>query len=70
MYMERINPSIDADAMIDYREERRTTPTGVLIEINRLKQSEDLTNHQVQLLTDLENYLYTKFKNQDTDRQR
>jgi len=70
MYMERINPSMDADAMVDYREERRTTPTGVLIEINRLKQSEDLTNHQIQLLTDLKNYLYTRFKNQDTNRQR
>jgi exodeoxyribonuclease-1 len=70
MYMERINPSMDADAMVDYREERRTTPTGVLIEINRLKQSEDLTNHQIQLLTDLENYLYTRFKNQDTNRHR
>ena len=70
MYMERINPLRDADAMVDYREERRTTPTGVLIEINRLKQSEELTNHQIQLLIDLENYLYTKFKHQDTDHHR
>ena len=68
--MERINPLMDADAMVDYREERRTTPTGVLIEINRLKLSEDLTNNQIQLLTDLENYLNNRFKKQDTNRHR
>ena len=67
-YIERINPSKEADAMADYREERRTTPTGALIEITRLKQTEDLTNHQIRLLSDLENYLCTKFKNQSTDR--
>jgi exodeoxyribonuclease-1 len=67
-YIERINPSKEADAMVDYREERRTTPTGALIEITRLKQTEDLTNHQIRLLSDLENYLCTKFKNQSTDR--
>jgi exodeoxyribonuclease-1 len=61
-YMERINPLMDADAMVDYREERRATPVGVLNEINRLKHSEDLTDHQIQLLTDLENYLHTEFK--------
>jgi hypothetical protein len=63
-YLQRINPLLDDDAMVDYREERRTTPTGVLIEIKLLKQSEELTSHQIQLLTELENYLYTKFKAQ------
>jgi exodeoxyribonuclease-1 len=67
MYMERINPLRDADAMIDYREERRTTPTGALIEIKGLKQSDDLTKQQFQLLTELEHYLHTKFDNQETD---
>ena len=68
-YMERINPSKEADAMVDYREERRTTPTGALIEIKRLKQTEDLTDHQIRLLSDLEDYLCARFKNQDTDDQ-
>jgi len=78
--MDRINPSKEADAMVDYREEadamvdyreeRRTTPTGALVEIKRLKQTEDLTDHQLRLLSDLESYLRTKFKNQDTDHHR
>jgi exodeoxyribonuclease-1 len=67
-YMERINPSREADAMVDYRQESRITPTGALIEIKRLKQTEDLSDHQIRLLSDLENYLRTKFKKgQDTD---
>ena len=66
-YMERINPSKEADAMVDYRAESRITPTGALIEIKRLEQSEDLSDHQIRLLSDLENYLRIKFKNQDTD---
>ena len=56
--------------MVDYREERRITPTGALVEIKRLEQTKDLTDHQIRLLSDLENYLRTKFKNQDTDRHR
>jgi len=60
-YMERINPSKEADAMVDYREERRTTPTGALLEIKRLKQTGDLTDHQIRLLSDLGNYLRTRF---------
>ena len=64
MYMARVNPSRDVDAMVDYREERRTTPTGALMEIKRLKQSEDLTDNQIRLLTDLENYIHTEFKRQ------
>ena len=66
-YMERINPSRETDAMVDYRAESRITPTGALTEIKRLKQTEDLSDHQIQLLNDLENYLYTRFKNQDTN---
>ena len=63
-YMARVNPSKDMDAMVDYREERRTTPTGALMEIQRLKESEDLTEHQIRLLTDLEHYLHSEFKHQ------
>jgi exodeoxyribonuclease-1 len=62
-YMDRINPSKEADAMIDYRKERRTTPTGALVEIKRLRQTEDITDPQLRLLSDLEGYLRTKFYN-------
>jgi exodeoxyribonuclease-1 len=60
-YMQRINPLQDVDAMVDYREEKRTTPTGVLIEIEHLKQTGDLSDHQLQLLADLESYIRTNF---------
>jgi hypothetical protein len=59
--MERINPSREADAMVDYRAESRITPTGALIEIKRLKQTEDLSDHQIRMLSDLENYVCTRF---------
>jgi hypothetical protein len=59
--MQRINPSKEADAMVDYRQESRITPTGALIELKRLKQTGDLGDHQIGLLSDLENYLCTKF---------
>jgi len=61
LYMGRINPSKEADAMVDYRQESRITPAGALIEIKRLKQTGDLTDHQIGLLSDLENYLCTQF---------
>ena len=60
-YMARINPLQDEDAMVDYRGERRTTPARVLIEIDRLKQAGDLSDHQLQLLADLETYIRTNF---------
>lgn len=60
-YMERINPLKQADAMVDYRAEKRTTPVGALTEINHLKQSGDLTDHQLELLNDLESYIRTNF---------
>jgi exodeoxyribonuclease-1 len=67
-YMARINPTNEADAMVDYREKRRTTPIGALNEIKRLKQNGELTGPQSTLLTDLEDYLRMKFKIQDTDK--
>jgi exodeoxyribonuclease I len=66
-YMQRINPSREADAMIDYREKHRRTPTGALNEIKRLKLTGDLTDHQIGMLNDLETYLLTKFENLDPD---
>jgi len=62
-YMERINPLKEEDAMVDYREDKRTTPAGTLIEIKRLKQTGDLNDNQHRLLNDLESYIRNKFKN-------
>jgi len=61
-YMKRINPLTEDDAIVDYRGDKRTTPSGALAEINQLKQADDLDDHGQQLLDDLEGYIKTKFK--------
>ena len=60
-YMQRINPQNEDDAITDYREEKRTTPRSALTDINRLKQTGDLSDHQHRLLEDLENYIRANF---------
>ena len=60
-YMQRINPSKQEVAIIDYRGNKRTTSSGALVEINQLKQAGDLDDHQQQLLVDLEGYIKTRF---------
>ena len=54
--------------MVDYREEKRITPSGALIEINRLKQTGDLTGDKLRLLDNLENYVRTKFGERKTEK--
>jgi len=61
--MKRINPLTEDDAIVDYRGDKRTTPSGALAEINQLKQSDDLDDHGQQLLDDLEGYIKEKFIN-------
>jgi len=65
-YMKRINPPWPKDALVDYRNQRRTTPQDALVEIKRLKLSDELDHNQRQLLEDLEDYIRTQFK-MDTD---
>jgi len=65
-YMKRVNPPREKDALVDYREQRRTTPKDALVEINRLKQSGEFERNQLRLLIDLEDYIRTQFK-LDTD---
>jgi exodeoxyribonuclease-1 len=66
-YMKRINPPRQKDALVDYRDQRRTTPQDALVEIQRLKQSDQFDRDQLQLLEDLADYIRTQFK-MDTDR--
>jgi hypothetical protein len=61
--MERINPLTETDAIVDYRGDKRTTPSGALAEINQLKQAGDLDDHQQQLLGNLEEYIKNTFEN-------
>ncbi len=46
----RSNPHRDKDAMVDYKGELRTTPRGALVEINRLKRRNTLSQEQLDLL--------------------
>jgi exodeoxyribonuclease-1 len=62
-YLKRIDPLTEEDAIVDYRGDKRTTPSGALVEINQLKQAGDLDDHQQQLLDDLEEYIKKKFRN-------
>jgi hypothetical protein len=60
-YMSRVNPPKKDDALLDYKGEPRTTPSGALTEIGRLRQSGQLDDVQFQLLNELEEYIKTKF---------
>ena len=61
-YLKRINPLTEEEAMVDYRGDKRTTPSGALAEINQLKQAGDVDDDQQQLLDDLEEYIKTQFR--------
>ena len=61
-YLARINPSREEDAMVDYRDHRRTTPAGALIEISRLKKSGELNDQQLLLLDNLESHIRKNFQ--------
>ena len=65
-YLKRVNPPRENEALIDYREQRRTTPKDALAEISRLKQSKEMEINQLQLLEDLADYIQSQFK-LDTD---
>ena len=60
-YMRRVTPTSDDDAMLDFKGERRTTPSGALLEINRLRDKVSLGTEQRALLDDLENYIRNIF---------
>ena len=66
-YLQRINPFRPEDALIDYREQQRTTPRAAVLEIKRLQQTAELDEAQHRLLEDLENYIRSNFK-LDTDK--
>ena len=61
-FSQQFNPPREKDALIDYREQRRTTPKEALIEINRLRQSGEVDGNPLLLLEDLENYIQKQFK--------
>ncbi len=69
VYMRRVNPIRQKEAMVDYKGEPRLTPSGALSEIMRLKKAAHLDKNQVQLLDDLQNYIKSKFPKRMAGRQ-
>ncbi|MBW1892259.1 MAG: exodeoxyribonuclease I [Deltaproteobacteria bacterium] len=65
-YMKCINPENPDDAIIDYRGEKRRTPSSALADIDQLKKSSELgpklDNEQIELIKDLEQYIIKKFR--------
>jgi exodeoxyribonuclease-1 len=65
-FLKRVHPSHSEDAPVDYRGQRRTTPTAALKEIESLREeaktgSIQLDATQKKLLADLERYLKERF---------
>lgn len=60
-YMQQVNPANNANALLDYKGERRTTPSDALVEINRLKAEPGLDGMQIQLLDELTDYIENNF---------
>ena len=69
VYLRRVNPMQQEEAMVDYKGEPRLTPSGALSEIKRLKKAARLDKNQVQLLDDLQNYIKSKFPKRMAGRQ-
>ncbi len=60
-YMHQINPLMDADAPVDYREQKRLTPRRALDQIEKIERDSQLTSLQKGLLKELKQYVLTQF---------
>ena len=56
-YMQLINPKDEAEALRDYKGQKRTTPLDAKTEIDKLLNEYDLDEQQFELLDELEHYL-------------
>ncbi|MDM8556379.1 exonuclease domain-containing protein [Desulfococcaceae bacterium HSG7] len=63
-YKNKLNPSKDEDALLDYKGNKRATPAGVLAEIEQIKTKSDseLDEEQLELMNDLASYIESHFK--------
>jgi exodeoxyribonuclease-1 len=68
-YLRRINPAREEDAIVDYREAPRMTPSAALAEIRHFKKSGKLDSQQKKLLDDLQNYIKNNFPKRSAGRQ-
>ena len=60
-YMARVNSREEKDTLLDYRGEKRITPSAALDEIASIQRKEAIDDEQRKLLEELEVYLKTKF---------
>jgi len=60
-FLKHVHPASDEDALVDYRGQRRLTPTVALKEIKSLREEGALGKSQKKVLDDLERYLENKF---------
>jgi len=60
-YMRCVSPKNEDDALRDYKNQKRTTPTDALLRINQLRKEAELDNQQIELLDELKNYVQQNF---------
>jgi len=60
-YENKLNPPKDEDALLDYKGNKRTTPVGVLAEIERVKTKSEPDEEQLELINDLASYIESHF---------
>ena len=60
-FLKKVNPVQEGDALLDYKGEKRTTPSNALAEISKLRSEAGLDWQQRQLLDELENDINNKF---------
>ena len=68
-YMRRVNPPDMDAAIVDFKGERRLTPSAALAEINTLRDTGHLDNNQIELLNQLENFIKSNFPQRKSGRQ-
>ena len=65
-YMLRVNPKNEDGALQDYKNQRRTTPTVALKDIDKLRNESKMDSQQLELLDELENHIKTNFPSHGT----
>jgi exodeoxyribonuclease-1 len=68
-YMRRINPPNRDDAIVDFKGERRLTPSAALAEISHLKGTAHLDKNQIELLSQLKIFIQNNFPPRKSGRQ-
>jgi exodeoxyribonuclease-1 len=68
-YMRRVNPPDKDEAIVDFKGERRLTPSVALSEINHLRDTAGLDKNQIKLLNDLEIFIKSNFPQRKAGRQ-